>query len=75
MREVKCYRCNRTIQTGNVFCINQITWCEECFNNHVLPEIKIPVEQFKTYMKKEMKKNELSENVVRPKEAVVGERE
>jgi len=56
MREAKCYRCNRTIQQGNVFCINQIVWCEECFNNHVLPEIKIPVEQFKTYMKKEMKK-------------------
>lgn len=60
---VKCYRCDKEITTGNVCVINLTTWCEECFKDHVLPEIVIPVEQYTKVIRKENKNNELHENV------------
>ena len=44
---MKCNRCQKELKGNDVVCVvNRNCWCEECFNNYILPDIKMTVHEY-----------------------------
>ena len=45
MVTVKCSRCNATI-SDYIYVVNKYGWCQKCFDEFVMPHIKVPIEEY-----------------------------
>lgn len=47
MMVLGCTRCEKCLnETDKIYVINRFVWCEECFNNIILPQMCMTVKEY-----------------------------